>query len=83
MLTDNELKMDIYGNSGPLRGCDKCQQVAKDIHDKVMGYDFKTLVCLQNHVMEYFENYLEPCIQSTIVNGSDFKIPSFPDRWMM
>jgi hypothetical protein len=78
-LTDDEVKGDVYGDSGPLKGCSRCQSLVKGFRDKFMGSQESVRKCFRTHFAEAVREELEPCIQGKISNGYSFKVPPIPD----
>jgi len=78
-LTDDELKGDVYGDSGPLKGCSRCQTLAKGLRDKYMGSKEDVRKCFRQHFATAVREELEPCIQGKISNGYSFHVPDIPD----
>jgi hypothetical protein len=78
-LTDDELKGDVYGDTGPLKGCNRCQSLAKGLRDKYMGSKEDVRKCFREHFSNAIREELEPCIQGKISNGYSFKVPPIPD----
>jgi len=77
-LTDDEMNVDIYGDSGPLKGCERCQQMAKGLHNKYMKSEESVRICFRKHLRQAIGEELEPCIQGKI-SDYNFKIPLIPD----
>jgi len=78
-ITDDEVKGDVYGDSGPLKGCANCQKLVRGLRDKYMGSQESVRTCFRQHFAKAIGEELEPCIQGKISNGYDFKIPPIPD----
>jgi len=78
-LTNDELKGDVYGDSGPLKGCGRCQSLARGLRDKYMNSKEDVRKCFRSHLAQAIREELEPCIQGKISNGYSFKVPVLPD----
>jgi len=77
-LTDDELHADVYGDSGPLKGCDRCQTLVKGFRDKYMHSQESTRKCFRTHLAQAIREELEPCIQGKL-NDFNFHVPELPD----
>jgi ribosomal protein S17E len=77
-LSDDELKTDVYGDSGPLKGCARCQQMAKSFRDKFMHSSESTRKCFRRHFSKAIREELEPCIQGKL-SDYNFRVPELPD----
>jgi len=77
-LTDDELKTDVYGDGGPLHGCDRCQSMARSFRDKFMKSSDSTRRCFRQHFAKAIKEELEPCIQGKL-NDYNFRVPDLPD----
>lgn len=78
-LTDDELKGDVYGDSGPLKGCARCQTMVKGFRDKFLHSKEDVRKCFREHFAQAVREELEPCIQAKISSGYTFKVPPIPD----
>lgn len=77
-LSDDELKGDIYGENGPMKGCSRCQTMARGLRDKYMGSKEEVRKCFRGHLGQAIREELEPCIQGKI-NDYNFRVPPIPD----
>jgi hypothetical protein len=78
-LTNDELEGDVYGDSGPLKGCSRCQTMVKGFRDKFMNSKEEVRKCFRSHFAQAVREELEPCIQGKISDGYNFKVPPVPD----
>lgn len=78
-LADDEIKGDVYGENGPLKGCDRCQKLASSLRDKVLKLNKNDKECFQSMIMKAFWQSLEPCVRGTISNGYSFTVLSIGD----
>jgi len=78
-LTDDELDSDIYGDDGPMKGCERCQGLARKLDDMFMKSQENVRKCLREHLGQAVREELEPCIQGKISNGYNFHVPPVPD----
>lgn len=77
-LSQTELQTDIFGDSGPLRGCGECQKVAKDLRDKFFSASEQISACLRTKMAAAVIDELQPCIANQLGDQS-FHIPDLPD----
>jgi len=78
-LTDDELHTDCFGDSGPMKGCDRCIKLSGSLRDKFLKSDPNTRKCFRQHLGKAIKEELEPCIQGKISNGYSFRVPDLPD----
>jgi len=78
-LSDEDLNTDVYGDSGPNRGCANCQKMCKSLRDKFLHSPDSERKCLRQHFGQAVREEIEPCIQAKIPNGYSFKVPPIPD----
>jgi len=78
-LSDAEVKGDVYGDSGPLKGCSRCQTMVQGLRDKFLKSKEDVRKCFRTHFAQAVREELEPCIQAKISNGYSFKVPEIPD----
>jgi len=78
-LADSELQGDIYGEDGPMKGCSRCQTMARGLRDKYMHSQEGVRKCFRQHLGDAIREELQPCIQGKISNGYDFTVPPIPD----
>jgi len=78
-LAESELQGDIYGEDGPMKGCERCQKMARGLRDKYMGSKEDVRKCFRKHLGDAIREELQPCIQGKISNGYDFTVPPIPD----
>jgi hypothetical protein len=78
-LTDDELKGDVYSDDGPMKGCERCQKMARGLRDKYMNSAESVRKCFRSHFAQAIREELEPCIQGKISNGYQFHVPEIPD----
>jgi len=62
-----------------MKGCDRCQGLAKSLRDKYLKSDEKVRQCFRKDFAQAIREELEPCIQAKISNGYSFKVPPIPD----
>lgn len=72
------METNIYGDEGPLRGCQMCQKVALTIRDKFFKADESVRQCLRDKFTAAIVDELQPCMQQQL-NDYSFKIPPVPD----
>jgi len=78
-LPDEDLKVDVYGPDGPMKDCQKCQTMTKNLRDKYFKSKDEVRKCLRAHFASAVREELEPCIQGKISNGYNFHVPPIPD----
>lgn len=78
-LSDDELKGDVYGDTGPMKGCSRCQGMARGLRDKFMKSDERVRKCFRRHFSQAIREELQPCIQGKISDGPSFRIEELPD----
>jgi len=78
-LGDDELNGDVYGDRGPMKGCNRCQGLARSLRDKFMKSKESVRKCLRLKFSQAVREEIEPCIQGKVSNGYDFHVPQLPD----
>lgn len=77
-LSDSELTTDQCGDSGPLRGCSKCQGMCSSLRDKILRAPEQQKKCFRQKFAQAVREEIEPCIQGKI-NDYNFHVPEIPD----
>uniref|UniRef100_A0A915IRS3 Uncharacterized protein n=1 Tax=Romanomermis culicivorax TaxID=13658 RepID=A0A915IRS3_ROMCU len=78
VLSNAELKTDIFGDDGPLRNCPDCQKIAKDLKKKIFDAPEDVRLCLRLELADAVVDELQPCIAREL-NDPNFRVPPLPD----
>jgi len=78
VLSKANLETDVYGDDGPLHGCPKCQEYAREIRDRIFKSTESLRKCFRDNFAKAVVNDLQPCIRNQL-NDQSFNIPQLPD----
>jgi hypothetical protein len=78
VLPDDQLNADVFGDSGPLRECERCRALATKLRDAYFQSAEETRKCFRNALSDAIRDELQPCIGGRL-NEPNFRIPPLPD----